>query len=85
MNSIDTLEPKPIILQDDQLLRILNRYNPKHRQQKSNLKKKLINGEYSTVLTKILVDEIIFLNQQIALQNRLLDVSKGEIITYKCL
>ena len=62
---------KTEILPKSQINRIIDRYNPKHKQQKTNLKKKLIDGNYSTQLTKLLIQEILFLNGRVLSEERL--------------
>ena len=71
------------ILQIDQIERIMTRYKPNFKQQISNMKNKFKKGEISTGMSVLLMKEIQFLNQQIEYQNRLLNLDKGDIITYK--
>ena len=81
MNTPDKNEYKPF--EKLQIERILSRYNPTHRQQKSNMKNKFNKGTISTGMAQLLYKEIEFLNNRIELQNRLLDVSPDEFIIYK--
>jgi len=53
-------------LGDEQIIRILNREQFKYRQQKSNMKKKIIANDTKTVLTTLLLKEIVYLNERIA-------------------
>ena len=62
-------------LPNEQIERIMSKYNPKFKQQKTNLKFKLNNSIYSTALTKLLIEEIIHLNEQIKFHNKLMNVN----------
>ena len=72
-----------IQLENDQIERIIKRYNPKFPQQKSNMKKKLRTAKLKTEFTLLLYKEINYLNSKIEEQNKLLNMNKGEFITYR--
>jgi len=59
-----------------QINRIIERYNPKYRQQKSNLKHKLLEGSHNTAIVNLLMKEIEYMNEQLYLHNKLFDMSK---------
>jgi len=56
-------------LTDSQINRIVNRKDFKYKQQVSNMKKKLVEADYKTVLVELLVKEILYLNSLIDSHN----------------
>ena len=69
-------------LSKEQSNRIINRGNFKYRQQKSNLKRKLYNNEFDTHLTRLLVEEIKFLNSKLEITNNTL-LDRDNFTTHK--
>ena len=72
-----------IKLEPEQIERIIKRYNPKFPQQKSNMKQKLKSTKLKTEFTILLFKEINYLNSKLEEQNKLLNMNKGEYITYR--
>ena len=53
-------------LEDEQINRILNREQFKYRQQRSSMKKKIMTNDTKTVMTTLLLKEILYLNERLA-------------------
>ena len=68
---------------DQQLKRIMDRYSPNHKQQVTNMKSKFKNKQYNTAMCVLMAKEIEFLNSKILQQDRLLNLSSGDVIYYK--
>jgi len=67
----------------EQIDRILESCNFKYKQQVSNMKKKIRDDNYKSILQKAFSQEIKYLNEIIKQQNMLLGLDRGEIIIYK--
>jgi len=55
-----------LILSKEQINNILDKTTFKYKQQRTNLKRKMLDGKYDTKLTQILIKEIIYLNNELA-------------------
>ena len=67
----------------EQIDRIVESCNFKYKQQVSNMKKKIKDDNYKSILQKAFSEEIKYLNEIIKKQNMLLGLDRGEIIIYK--
>jgi len=67
----------------EQIDRIVKSCNFKYKQQVSNMKKKIKDDNYKSILQKAFSEEIKYLNEIIKKQNMLLGLDRGEIIIYK--
>ena len=67
----------------EQIDRIVKCCNFKYKQQVSNMKKKIKDDNYKSILQKAFSEEIKYLNEIIKKQNMLLGLDRGEIIIYK--
>ena len=65
-------------MDQEQINRILTSCDFKYTQQKSNMKKRLINNEFKSILQNALYSEIQHLNKIINKQNMFLDILENK-------
>ena len=65
-------------MDEEQINRIIKSCNFKYKQQESNMKKKIRNKNYLSILQKALDIEIEFLNSQIKSKNIFLDLLENK-------
>jgi len=54
------------ILPTEQINNILDRMTFKYKQQRTNIKRKMLDGKYETKMTQMLIKEILYLNNELA-------------------